>query len=90
MSISQIIADALWYLVRIINILILVRIVLQFFSVNPLNPIIQFIYSTTEFILAPIRDVISNVFGYSGFLDFSPLIAIILIQVIYNIIMKIL
>ena len=90
MSISQIIADALWYLVGIINILILVRIVLQFFSVNPLNPIIQFIYSTTEFILAPIRDVISNVFGYSGFLDFSPLIAIILIQVIYNIIVRIL
>ena len=60
------------------------------FSVNPLNPIIQFIYNTTEFILAPIRDVISNVFGYSGILDFSPFIAMILIQVIYNIIVKIL
>jgi len=90
LSISQIIADALWHLVGIIDILILVRIVLQFFSVNPLNPIIQFIYNTTEFILAPIRDVISNVFGYSGFLDFSPFIAMILIQVIYNIIVKIL
>lgn len=90
MPISQAIADALWYLVRLVNILILVRIALQFFSVNPLNPIVQFVYSTTEFILAPVRNIINNVFGYTGFLDFSPLVAIVLIQVIYNIIIKIL
>ncbi len=90
MFVSRIVADTLWHLVRFINILILVRIALQFFNVNPLNPIVQFIYSVTEFILAPIRNVINDVFGYSGFLDFSPLVAIILIQVIYNIIVKIL
>ena len=87
---SQVITDTLGHLVKFINILILIRIALQFFRVNPLNPIIQFIYSVTELILAPIRDVINNVFGYSGFLDFSPLVAIILTQVIYNIIIKIL
>lgn len=90
MFVSQVIADALWHLVRFINILILIRIALQFFNVNPLNPIVQFIYSVTEFILAPVRNVINNVFGYSGFLDFSPLVAIILLQVIYNVIVKIL
>lgn len=84
------IADTLWYLVRFINILILARIALQFFNVNPLNPIVQFIYSITEFILAPIRNIINNVFGYSGFLDFSPLVAIILIQVVYGMVVKIL
>ncbi|MFW5649041.1 MAG: YggT family protein [Candidatus Alkaliphilus sp. MAG34] len=87
---SQVITDTLGHLVKFINILILIRIALQFFRVNPLNPIIQFIYSVTELILAPIRDVINNVFGYSGFLDFSPLVAIILTQVIYNMIIKIL
>lgn len=87
---SHVVADALWYLMRFINILILIRIALQFFNINPLNPIIQFIYGATEFILAPIRNIIGNVFGYSGFLDFSPLIAIILMQAIYNIIVRIL
>lgn len=87
---SWVIIDTLGHLVRFINILILIRIALQFFRINPLNPIIRFIYNVTEFILAPIRDIINNVFGYSGFLDFSPLIAIILIQVIYNIIVRIL
>lgn len=87
---SWVIIDTLGHLVRFINILILIRIALQFFRINPLNPIIRFIYNVTEFILAPIRDIINNVFGYSGFLDFSPLVAIVLIQVIYNIIIKIL
>ncbi len=87
---SQTVANTLWHLVRLINVLILVRIALQFFSVNPSNPVVRFIYDVTEFILAPIRNVISNVFGYSGFLDFSPLVAIILIQVIYNIVVRIL
>ncbi len=87
---TQIVASALWYLGRFINILILVRIALQFFNISPLNPFIQFIYGVTEPILAPIRNIIYNVFGYSGFLDFSPLIAIILLQGIYNIIVGIL
>ncbi|MDI9476523.1 MAG: YggT family protein [Natronincolaceae bacterium] len=87
---SQAVADTLWHLVRLINVLILVRIALQFFNINPSNPIVRFIYDVTEFILAPIRNVISNLFGYSGFLDFSPLVAIILIQVIYNIVVRIL
>lgn len=86
----QIVATTLWYLVRFINMLIVIRIVLQFINMDPSNPIAQFIYGTTEPILAPIRNLIHNVFGYSGFLDFSPLVAMVLVEATYSIIIKIL
>lgn len=82
----QVVADALWYLLRFINMLILVRIVLQWFNSNPSSFIVQFIYSVTEPILAPIRNLIHNIFGYTGFIDFSPWIAMIILQLLYGIV----
>ncbi len=86
----QVVAEALYYLVRVINTLILVRIILPWINPNPSNSIVQFIYSVTEPILAPARNLINNIFGYTGFLDFSPILAMFIIQMIYSIILRML
>lgn len=86
----QVIAMALYYLVRLINILILIRIILPWINPNPSNPIVQFIYGVTEPILAPARSIINSIFGYTGFLDFSPLLALLIIQVVYTLILRML
>lgn len=74
---------ALSYLVRLINIFILIRVILSWTNPNPHSQIIQFIYSVTEPILAPARNIISRM-GYHGMIDFSPILAIFLINMIFS------
>ncbi len=87
---SYTIALTLNYLVRFINILILVRIMMSWIRPNPSNPIVQFVYAATEPILAPARNLIHNVFGYNGILDFAPIVAIFIVQIVYSIILRLL
>lgn len=72
--------QALYQLGRIINFLILARIIISWVNPNPTSPIAAFLYSVTEPILGPIRNLIYNVFKYQGMLDFSPIVAILLIN----------
>jgi YggT family protein len=58
----------------VFELLILARILLSWFQLNPYNPVVQFLYSVTEPILAPIRRRMPSM----GMFDFSPMIAIII------------
>ncbi len=60
--------------------LIIIRVILSWIKYNPLNPIIRFIVETTEFVLAPLRRILPA--SFSTPVDWSPLLAIILLQVI--------
>lgn len=72
----------LLYLIQIINFLILGRVIMSWVSQDTRNPIVNFFYQTTEPIMGPIRDVLNRL-GLGGtMLDFSPIVAILLIQVI--------
>ncbi len=62
----------------VLAILILIRVILSWYSPRPTNMLIVILYRVTEPILAPLRRIIPRV----GPLDFSPLVAIILLQVI--------
>jgi YggT family protein len=65
---------------RVIYMLILARVILSWIPIgNPYNPIIKFIYESTETILAPIRRIMPR---GSLPIDFSPLIAILLLTMI--------
>jgi YggT family protein len=56
--------------------LIIVRALISWVSPDPYNPIVQFLYKTTEPLLAPFRKLIpSHVIG----IDISPIFAIIFI-----------
>ena len=69
---------------QILIMIILIRIILSWFPHNPYNPLIRIVYQISNPILNPIRHVISPIGG----LDISPIIAIFIIQLIKNIILK--
>lgn len=81
---------SLEYLVRLIEILILVRIVMSFMRFNPNNVVGRFIYELTEPILAPARALIAKLGVNTGMFDFSPIVAMLLLRVILNIVRGIL
>jgi YggT family protein len=57
---------------------IFVRAILSWFPIDPHNPVVMFLHEITEPILAPLRQVLPRI----GFLDLSPLVAILLLQVV--------
>lgn len=59
-------------------LLILARVILSFIQTNPYHPVRRIIYELTEPILAPIRRILPPTSG----LDFSPLIALLLLELI--------
>ncbi len=63
----------------VLTILILLRVVLSWYPLRPINILVKILHWVTEPLLAPLRRIIPRV----GRLDFSPLVAIIVIQVIY-------
>lgn len=67
-KVLNIIFTILWWL-------ILIRALISWVNPDPFNPIVQFLYHTTDPILAPIRKIIPPAFG----IDISPLIAFLLI-----------
>ena len=70
----------------VLTIAILLRTILSWFSPRPTNMLAIILYRVTEPLLAPLRRIIPRV----GRLDFSPLVAIILIQVIYSLLQRLL
>ena len=56
---------------NILYFLLIVRIVLSWFAVNPYNEIIQVIFRITDVILAPFRRLPLQMGG----MDFSPIVA---------------
>lgn len=59
-------------------IAIIARAILSWFDRGMRNPISRFLYTVTEPIFAPIRQIMPR----TGFIDLSPLIAIIIISIL--------
>ncbi|HBT20092.1 MAG TPA: YggT family protein [Peptococcaceae bacterium] len=70
----------------ILQWLIIARVVLSWVNVDYNNPLVRFIYEFTEPILAPFRRLIPR---GSVPLDFSPLFALIFLQLLENFILRI-
>jgi YggT family protein len=67
--------------------LIFARVIMSWFIRDLNNPIARFIYNMTEPILAPFRELL-NKFGIGGMLDFSPILALLTLQVLSSIIIS--
>lgn len=65
------IAFVLHSLLMFFYYLMIARVILSWVSPDPRNPVVQFIYNTTEPILSKIRDRIPSV----GMIDLSPIVA---------------
>ncbi|HBN83489.1 MAG TPA: YggT family protein [Clostridiales bacterium] len=82
---------ALDILLRIIEGLIFVRIILSWFPIRRDHPIIMILVQLTEPILGPVRNLISkSSVGSNLMVDLSPIIVFLLINVVRNIIFRIL
>ncbi|MGB3367352.1 MAG: YggT family protein [Acidaminobacteraceae bacterium] len=69
------------YFLSVMNFLIFARVMMSWIVKDYSNPIVQLIYQVTEPILGPIRMVLTKV-GVGGTLDFSPIVAMLLIQML--------
>ena len=63
---------------------IIIRALLSWFSIGGVQPVFRLLVEITEPVLAPIRRVLPT----AGMLDFSPLVALLLIQVIRSILLS--
>ena len=72
-------------LAQLLVLLVIVSVILSYFM-DPYHPIRRSIESVVEPMLAPIRRVVPLI----GVLDLSPLILIILIQVVANLLIRLL
>ncbi len=73
----------------IYTFLIIARAIISWVSPDPYNPIVRTLYRLTEPVLYPIRKAMFRLTGYIA-IDFSPFIAIILIQIARALIFRIL
>lgn len=72
-------------LIQVIVLLVFAKIILSYFM-DPYHPIRQAIDSVVEPMLAPLRRIIPPI----GMIDFSPLVLIILLQVVGRILISLL
>ncbi|RKZ09038.1 YggT family protein [bacterium] len=74
------IADLLLRLIDLYALVILVRVVLSWLPVDHDQPWVRFVVDVTEPVVGPIRRVLPSFGG----LDFSPLVAMLLLQLMRN------
>ena len=77
---------ALGLLFRIIDSLILIRVILSFFPTLQSSRISYFIYQMTEPVLAPCRAILDKLGLGMGMFDFSPILALLLLNILQRLI----
>ncbi|MBQ5770602.1 MAG: YggT family protein, partial [Clostridia bacterium] len=75
----SVIGTGILYFLSVIETVILLRAILSWF-IDPYSRIMQILYAVTEPFIAPIRAVLSRFMGDMPMMDFSPLIAMLLIS----------
>ena len=73
----------LYLILSIFEFILLARVLLSWFpNFDRSNPIVRLIYDVTEPVLKPIRDLLPQ----NSMIDFSPLIVLLIIQVLLQVI----
>jgi YggT family protein len=72
-------------LFTLLELAILARVLLSWFRLSQYHPVVNFIYQITEPILRPLRNIIPPL----GMIDISPIVALILMDIIRRIIQAI-
>ena len=73
-------------LFTILNFAIIVRSLMSWFNPSPDNPVVRLVYEITEPILAPLRRIVPRI----GMIDITPIVAIILLQLIESMLSQVL
>ena len=72
--------------VSVMNLLIVIRCVLSFIPHNPYNSILRYVYEITDLVMAPCSRFMPDALRYP--LDFTPIVALVLIEVVYTVLMR--
>ena len=78
------------YFFRVIEYLVIGRILLSWISNNPNGGVYRFLHQVTEPILAPFRELSYKIGIGGGMVDLSPMLAIIFLQLVNGLINNIL
>lgn len=70
--------QAIQAVATVLTVLIIARALMSWVNPSPRNPIVRFIYRATEPLLGPIQSILPA----PGGIDFSPLVALVLIQLV--------
>ncbi len=73
---------ALSVFIRVVNSLILIRVLLSFFPNLRYSKITDIIYQLTEPVLAPCRALLDKVGLNMGMVDFSPIVAYMILRIV--------
>ncbi|RME48948.1 MAG: YggT family protein [Chloroflexi bacterium] len=80
------IANLINIVFTLLNLAILARVLVSWVNPNPYHPAVQILHQITEPILAPIRRLLPP----TGMIDFSPLVAIVLLSLLQRLLMSML
>lgn len=71
-------------LFQILSWAIIIRILLSWVRIDPYHPLIRLLDQITEPILAPLRNILPS----AGGLDFSPIVAIVLLSLLQRLVLS--
>ncbi|HEY3378383.1 MAG TPA: YggT family protein, partial [Armatimonadota bacterium] len=79
----------LWVAYNVLFLIILISVLLSWFPRSRFHPLAKLVNQLSDIILAPIRRLVPPMRFQSGaMLDFSALIAIVLLQIVYSMLIK--
>ena len=67
---------------RVLSFLIIVRVIISWIAPGSRHPLLNFVVQTTEAVIAPIRRSLPRPSGGMGMIDWSPLVALIAIDLL--------
>lgn len=83
---GSVIFIAIDWVLKVLEFAIFARVIISWLPISRENQIIRIIYQVTEPILGPIRGMLErSALGKNMMMDFSPIIAFILIMLVRNI-----
>ena len=68
------------------SFIVLARVLISWVQIDPYNPIVRLLYQVTEPLLAPIRRLLPQ----TGMMDFSPIVAFVVIRLAEELVISIL
>jgi YggT family protein len=79
----EIVRLLIYYALMAFNFVLLARVLLTWFpNIDTRNPLVQFVFSVTEPVLRPIRQLLPQ----TGMMDFSPLVVFLIISLLLQVV----
>jgi YggT family protein len=73
-------SETVCLLFQILTLAIIARALLSWFQLDPRSPVVQMLSAITDPIIDPIRQIMPRI----GMIDFSPLVALLAIQILIS------